>query len=148
MLTIRYRAVLVKYLNARENRKSARPSKKKRTRDDNLQNSGRGVGRSHKKKQKNIRNEKWAIGKRPPRRDLASYEEASVGARNSPHFRDKTVSSELSPREGREGGGGALIIMHGRSRRIIDPRIPTKPGPSSRSDFHQPAKYCLLAPSV
>ena len=26
------------------------------------------------------------------------------------------------------GDGGALIIMHGRSRKTVDPRIPTMPG--------------------
>ena len=33
------------------------------------------------------------------------------------------------------GAGGALIIMHGRSRMTISPRIPTMPGRST-SDFH------------
>ena len=33
-------------------------------------------------------------------------------------------------------GGGVLIIMHGRSRMTIDPRIPTMPGRSA-SSFHR-----------
>ena len=34
-------------------------------------------------------------------------------------------------------GGGVLIIMHGRSRMAIDPRLPTMPGRST-SGFHRP----------
>ena len=37
---------------------------------------------------------------------------------------------------GREGG--ALDIMHGRSRMTVDPRIPTVLGRSSTSGFHRP----------
>ena len=35
-------------------------------------------------------------------------------------------------------GGGVLMIMHGRSRKTIDPRIPTMPGRST-SGFHRQA---------
>ena len=35
------------------------------------------------------------------------------------------------------GGEGVLLIMHGRSRRTVDPRIPTMPGRST-SGFHRP----------
>ena len=34
-------------------------------------------------------------------------------------------------------GGGALDIIHGRSRMPIDPRIPTMPGRNT-SGFHRP----------
>ena len=43
-------------------------------------------------------------------------------------------------------GGGVLIIMHGRSRMTIDPRIPTMPGRST-SGFRRPGRH-LLAPSA
>ena len=33
---------------------------------------------------------------------------------------------------GRERGGDVLVIMHGRSRMALDPRIPTTPGRSAR----------------
>ena len=38
------------------------------------------------------------------------------------------------------GGGGCTHVMHGRSRMIIDPRIPTLPGRST-SGFHQPGRH-------
>ena len=37
-------------------------------------------------------------------------------------------------------GGGLLIMMHGRSRMTIDPRIPTMPGRST-SGFHRPGRH-------
>ena len=37
--------------------------------------------------------------------------------------------------------GGVLIIMHGRSRMTVDPRIPTMPGRST-SGFHQTGRRC------
>ena len=40
-------------------------------------------------------------------------------------------------------GGGAIDIMHGRSRITIDPRIPTIPGRST-SGFHRPNRHRLL----
>ena len=44
---------------------------------------------------------------------------------------------------GLQGGwGGVLDIMHGRSRMITDPRIPTLPGRST-SSFHRPGRHCL-----
>ena len=39
-------------------------------------------------------------------------------------------------------GGWGLIIVHGRSRMTIDPRIPTMPGRST-SGFHLPGRHCL-----
>ena len=39
--------------------------------------------------------------------------------------------------------GGVLIIMHGRSRVTIDPRVPTMPGRSA-SRFHRPVLICCL----
>ena len=39
-------------------------------------------------------------------------------------------------------GGGVLIVMHGRSRTTIDPRIPAMPGRST-SGFHRPCRHCL-----
>ena len=36
--------------------------------------------------------------------------------------------------------GGCTQFVHGRSRMIIDPRIPTMPGPSA-SGFHQPGRH-------
>ena len=39
-------------------------------------------------------------------------------------------------------GGGVLIIVHGHSRLIVDPRIPTTPGRSA-SGFHRPGRHCL-----
>ena len=56
------------------------------------------------------------------------------------------------PREGEDGGGkkerfdtkrggeGVLIIMHGRSRMTIDPRIPTIPARNTLG-FHRPGRY-------
>ena len=50
--------------------------------------------------------------------------------------------------EGWTGGGrgGGVLDIHawpyGRSRRTIDPRIPTMPGRST-SGFHQPGRHCL-----
>ena len=41
--------------------------------------------------------------------------------------------------DGTVDGGGALNIMHGRSRMTIDPRIPTMPGLST-SGFHRPGR--------
>ena len=41
-----------------------------------------------------------------------------------------------------EGGRGVLIVMDGRSRMTIDPRIPTMPG-RSMSGFHRPGRHCL-----
>ena len=41
-----------------------------------------------------------------------------------------------------EQGRGVLIIMHDRSRMIIDPRTPTMPG-WSMSGFRQPGRHCL-----
>ena len=51
------------------------------------------------------------------------------------------------------GGGGvldrrdALDLMHGCSRRTIDPRIRTMSGWST-SGFHRPGRHCWLAPSA
>ena len=40
-------------------------------------------------------------------------------------------------------GDGRTHVMHGRSRMIMNPRIPTMPGRSS-SGFHRPGvKHCL-----
>lgn len=39
-------------------------------------------------------------------------------------------------------GGGLLIIMHGRSLRIVDPRIPAMLG-GDTSGFHPPGRHCL-----
>ena len=43
---------------------------------------------------------------------------------------------------GVEGGGGYSIFMHGRSRMIIDTRIPTMPG-QSMPGFNPPGRHCL-----
>ena len=48
----------------------------------------------------------------------------------------------LGPEGGHRGGVGVLIVMHGRSRVIIDPRTSTMPGRST-SSFHRPGRYCL-----
>ena len=40
------------------------------------------------------------------------------------------------------GGGGGLIVMHGRSRMGMDPRMPTMPGRST-SGIHRSGRYCL-----
>ena len=45
-----------------------------------------------------------------------------------------------------QGGRGVLIIMRGRSRMTIDPRIFTMPGRSA-SGFHRPGRH-LLTPSA
>ena len=42
----------------------------------------------------------------------------------------------------RKSRGGALIVMHGRSRMTIDSLIPTMPGRST-SGFHRPVGHCL-----
>ena len=39
-----------------------------------------------------------------------------------------------------EKGGRVLMIMHGRSRVTVDPRIPTMPGRST-SGFHRPVRH-------
>ena len=44
-------------------------------------------------------------------------------------------------------GRGVLDTIHGRSRMIIDPRIPTMPGRSTPG-FHRPGRHCLLALSA
>ena len=36
--------------------------------------------------------------------------------------------------------GGCTHAMHGRSRMIIDPRIPAMPRPSTSSFFHRPGR--------
>ena len=38
------------------------------------------------------------------------------------------------------GEGGVLIIMHGRSRMTVDPRIPAMPG-RSMTGFHRPGQH-------
>ena len=52
-------------------------------------------------------------------------------------------------REKNKGAGGGVLdrryvrdLMHGRSRKIIDLRIPTTPG-RSVSGFHRPGRHCL-----
>ena len=47
-------------------------------------------------------------------------------------------------REAAQGGGegGLLVVVHGRSRMIIDPRIPTVPARST-SDSHGPGGHWL-----
>ena len=41
-----------------------------------------------------------------------------------------------------EGEGGVLIVMHGRSRMTVDPRILAMPGRST-SGFHRPGRQWL-----
>ena len=58
-------------------------------------------------------------------------------------FRDEApflLLIETPPTE--RGGGGRTQFAHGRSRMIIDPRIPTIPGRGT-SGFHQPGRHCL-----
>ena len=49
------------------------------------------------------------------------------------------VSAHLSMQQ---GGGSCSVFMHGRSRMVIDPRIPTMPG-RSMSGFPRPGRHCL-----
>ena len=46
-----------------------------------------------------------------------------------------------------EGGVYVLVVVHGRSRRTIDPRIPAMPGRSTSGLFSRTRKT-LLAPSA
>ena len=38
----------------------------------------------------------------------------------------------------RGGEGGDTLVVHGRSRMTIDPRIPTMPGRAEHVGFHRP----------
>ena len=55
---------------------------------------------------------------------------------------DLSVSGDTLCHSASAGRGGELIIMHGRSRMNIDPRIPTMPGRST-SGFHRPGGHRL-----
>ena len=50
--------------------------------------------------------------------------------------------SNAADRAGGLGGGGVLIVVHGRSRMTIDYRIPKMPARST-SGFHRPGRSCL-----
>ena len=74
----------------------------------------------------------------------------SMVIRLRPCMRSSTSLSSTPPPPGTNfgndlllnGGGGALDIVHGGSRLIIDPHTPTMPGRST-SGFCRPGRHCL-----
>ena len=74
-------------------------------------------------------------------------EKTKGGGAAHTNYSGENIASELCTSNtlekkngGRESGGGVLIIMHGRSRTIIDPRIPTMPGRST-TGFNRPGRH-------
>ena len=57
-------------------------------------------------------------------------------------IQDRAVVDAQRGDKGKLGGGGALILMHGRSGMTIGPRIPTMPGRRT-SGVHRSSRHYL-----
>ena len=80
---------------------------------------------------------------------MTSYETITYNHHREVMYVKRLVYDEPSTGQGGEGRGGerhggVLIVMHGRSRMTIDPRIPTFEGRGTRRVFTNQAHIACL----